>query len=86
MSGRLWPITVTASSTSEAPVNATVSYQFLFGGAVVASRRGGHMHDGVFHDRLLFPARASGIPLTLRVNVTGAGQTGSVERAVTVRG
>lgn len=84
-SGRLWPITVTATSPSGAPVNATVSYQFLFGGALVASRPGGHMRGGVFHDRLLFPARASGIALTLRVNVSGSGQTGSVERSVTVR-
>lgn len=85
-SGRLWPITVTASSSSGAPVNGTVSYQFLFAGAVVASRPGGHMQGGVFHDRLLFPARATGIALTLRVNVNGLGQAGSVERRVTVRG
>jgi hypothetical protein len=84
-SGRLWPITVTAMSSSGAPVNATVSYQFLFGGAIVASRPGGHMRGGTFHDRLLFPARASGIALTLRVNVSEGGKTGSVERSVTVR-
>jgi hypothetical protein len=84
-SGRPWPITVTATSSSGAPVNATVSYQFLFGEAVVASRPGGHMRGGIFHDWLLFPARASGIALTLRVNVSGGGKTGSVERSVTVR-
>lgn len=84
-SWRLWPITLTATSPSRAPVKTTASYQFPFGGAVTASLPGGHMRAGVFHDRLPFPTRASGIALTLRVTVSEGGQTGSVERSVTVR-
>lgn len=82
--GSTWPITVSAHSASGKPVNGTVSYAFLFGGAVVARRPGGHMSSGVYHDRLEFPAQALGYPLTLEVIVEGEGARGTVTRAVKV--
>jgi hypothetical protein len=83
--GRLWPITVTARGSTGAQVSGTVSYAFLFGGAVVARRPGGPMRGGIFHDKLEFPARALGYPLTLEVIVQAAGQRGSTSRSVSVR-
>ena len=83
--GGLWPITVTASAAGGGPVNGVVSYAYLFAGTVVARRPGGRMHDGVFHDRMEFPARAVGYPLTVEVIVHGeAGTRGSVTRPVMV--
>jgi hypothetical protein len=83
--GGFWPVTIRARTATGTPTSGTVSYAFLFGGAVVARRPGGSMRDGVFHDRLEFPAQAVGYPLTLQVIVQGtAGQSGSTERAVTV--
>jgi hypothetical protein len=82
--GGFWPIIVTAHTASGAPVSGTVAYSFLFGGAVVATRAGGHMRAGVFHDRLEFPARAVGYPLTVQVNVRTLDASGSTERTVTV--
>ena len=79
-----WPITVSATSASGRPVNGTVSYAFLFGGAVVARRPGGHMSGGVYHDQLEFPAQALGYPLTLEVIVEGEGARGTTTRAVKV--
>jgi hypothetical protein len=83
--GGFWPVTIRAHTATGTPAGGTVSYAFLFGGAVVARRPGGQMRDGVFHDRLEFPAQAVGYPLTLQVIVRGAaGQSGSTERPVTV--
>ncbi len=79
-----WPIVVTAHTAGGAPVDGTVSYAFLFGGAVVARRPGGHMRGGIFHDRLEFPARAVGYPLTVQVMVRAPGAAGTTERQVTV--
>jgi hypothetical protein len=83
--GRLWPITVSARSSNGASVSGTVSYAFVFGGAVVARRPGGSMRGGIFHDKLEFPPRALGYPLTLEVIVQAAGRRGSVSRPVSVR-
>jgi hypothetical protein len=87
VAGGYWPITVRARTPSGGPASGTVSYAFLFGGATVARRPGGHMSAGVFHDRLEFPAQSVGYPLTVHVIVRGAnGESGSTERAVRVRG
>lgn len=77
-----WPITVEAHTPAGKPVNGTVSYAFIFGGAVVARRPGGQMREGVFHDHLEFPAQAVGYPLTLEVIVEGEGSRGSTRRPV----
>lgn len=85
VAGGFWPITVHAHTASGAPASGTVSYAFLFGGAVVAQRPGGHMRGGVFHDRLEFPAKAVGYPLTVQTTVRSAGGvSGSTKRSVTV--
>jgi hypothetical protein len=86
VAGGFWPIVVRAHDPTGGPVNGTVSYAFLFGGAVVARRPGGHMTDGVFHDRLEFPAQSVGYPLTVRTLVQQAsGASGTTERTVTVQ-
>ena len=73
--GKRWPIKVTAKTRSGRPVRARASYQFVYQGQVVATRypfkrtspypfRGSY-RDGTF----VWPARAAGFKLTLRVVV-----------------
>jgi len=82
--GGFWPVVVTARTAAGSPVDGIVSYAFLFGGAIVARRPGGHMRAGVFHDRLEFPPQAVGYALTLQVVVSAPGASGTTERPVTV--
>jgi hypothetical protein len=63
-----WPITVTASHGRTKP-GGVVRYEFLFDGQVVGHAPGHGFRNGVFHDRLLFPSRAVGHAITLRVIV-----------------
>jgi hypothetical protein len=79
-----WPITVTAHTRIGRPVSGTVSYAFLFGGNVVATRPGGKLRSGRFHDELQFPAQAVGLPLTLRVIVKSGSRRASIDHQVTV--
>lgn len=75
-----WPIVVSATPK----VNGIVSYAFLFNGSVVSRQPGGRMRDGVYDDKLLFPPRAEGVPLTLEVLLhADDGRTADVQRAVT---
>jgi hypothetical protein len=94
-SGEPWPINVGAHRHSDgSPIHAAALYKFLFRGEVVATAyptphrsacggepRQGHPYHfyGHFRDRLCFPDRAVGIPLTLRV-VVRAGPLGSKHR------
>jgi hypothetical protein len=82
--GERWPITLLARTGAGKSVDGTVSYAFLFAGRVVASRPGGEMRKGLFHDSLLFPSRAVGVPLILRVILKTPRQTGTVDQQVTV--
>lgn len=66
--GQKWPITVTVTRGG-AKLSGSVSYQFLFAGQVVSNQPGHSFTRGVFHDKLLFPARSVGFALTLRVIV-----------------
>jgi hypothetical protein len=78
--GKKWPITVTARTKSGKAVRAKASYQFVFNGSVVATRYPfkrtspypfkGSYHDGTF----VWPARAVGYKLTLRVVVQSKGR------------
>ena len=93
-SGEVWPINVGAHRHSDgSPIHAAALYKFLFRGEVVATTYpsphraacgGREVHKpyhffGHFRDRLCFPDRAVGIPLTLRV-VVRAGPLGTKHR------
>jgi hypothetical protein len=63
-----WPITIRVSAGGR-PLRASVRYQFLLGGRVVA-RRSHYTFTGTFHDTITWPASAVGIPLVFRAVVT----------------
>lgn len=78
--GKLWRLSVSARTRSGRGLRAAAYYQFLYGGQVVSTQYPNpHSHKrapksayhfrGSFKDTLLFPKRAIGIPLTLRVVV-----------------
>ncbi|HTU78427.1 MAG TPA: hypothetical protein VMF09_06680 [Solirubrobacteraceae bacterium] len=67
---RPWPISFTVTRGGM-PARASVSYEYLFGGQVVA-RRSHYAFDGHFSDVFHWPASAVGYPLTFRA-VIGAG-------------
>jgi hypothetical protein len=94
---RQWTITVTARSRSGKALRATAFYQFLFQGRVVSTqypspgKPPGTAHKpyaflGRYRDGLLFPPRAVGIPLTLRVVVRVRGMGSSkLDKRIRVR-
>ena len=63
-----WPIRITAT-LGGAPAKATVVYEYLFSGQVVA-HRSHYTFTGQFSDTLKWPASAVGYPLTFRAVVT----------------
>jgi hypothetical protein len=63
-----WPITVTATR-GRTKLSGTVSYRFLLGSTVEATRKGVSFRNGVAHDFLVFPGLAVGHRLTLQVVV-----------------
>jgi hypothetical protein len=86
----LWPIRVTASHAGRPIGGGHVSYQFLFNGRIVACRTvlapyKPRFSHGVFRDRIEWPERAIGIPLTFRVVVTTRFGVRNLNYAVTVQ-
>jgi hypothetical protein len=89
-------ITVTATSNAGKPLKATAYYEFLFQSQVMSTQypspgqKPGTRHSpwsftGHYTDELQFPARAEGIPLTLRVVVSAKGHgTINLDKAVRV--
>jgi hypothetical protein len=69
--GVFWHYSVRASSSSGKPVSGTVETQFAFGGQVVGreSPPSHPLTHGRLNDKVTFPARAVGVPLTFRVVV-----------------
>ena len=63
---------VSRSAPRAAPRAASVSYQYLLGGQVVA-RRSHYVFVGHFSDTLVWPASAVGYPLTFRAVVVAGG-------------
>jgi hypothetical protein len=63
-----WPITVTATRGRQ-KLSGSVSYQFLYQGQVVSRQPGRSFRNGVCHDTLLWPKRAVGHTITLRIVV-----------------
>ena len=80
----LWPIHVTALQSGQ-PAKATIVYEYLYGGAVVA-HRSHYTFTGHFKDTLKWPASAVGYPLTFRAVITSAGATVNLDYPVQVTG
>lgn len=89
LANKLWPITVTAKTASGKPLRAVAWYEFYFSGQRVAlahptpktpcdaktdTRPMPVAFTGTLKDRLLWPPRSEGIPLTLRVVVKVKGR------------
>jgi hypothetical protein len=79
---RPWPLRFTVTSGGR-PVHASVDYEFVFGGQVVA-HRSHYTFDGHLSDIVLWPASAVGYPLTFRAVVTASGASINLDYAVKV--
>jgi hypothetical protein len=77
-----WPLSFILTAAG-APARASVSYQYLFGGQVVA-RRSHYTFTGHFSDTFLWPAAAVGYPLTFRAVVASGKATVNLDYAVQV--
>ena len=81
---RPWPIHVTVTRAGH-PVMASVSYEFLFAGQVVA-RRSHATFYGRFSDVFKWPSSAVGYPLTFRAAIASAGARIDLDYPVKVAG
>ncbi len=79
-----WPISFTVTSAGVPAAAAAVSYEYMFGGAVVARRSHYSFKGGHFSDVFRFPASAVGYPLTFRAVVTSGGATVNLDYPVKV--
>ncbi len=77
-----WPLHFTVTRGGR-PVRASVSYEYLFGGQVVA-RRSHYTFDGHFSDVFKWPSTAVGYPLTFRAVIVSEGATINLEYPVQV--
>lgn len=77
-----WPLSFIVTIAG-APARASVGYEYLFGGQVVA-RRSHYTFTGHFSDTFLWPAAAVGYPLTFRAVVTSGKATVNLDYAVQV--
>ncbi len=80
--GRVWPLHFTVLSSGR-PVKAAVSYEYLFGGQVVA-HRSHYTFIGHFSDVFRWPSSAVGYPLTFRAAITSQGATINLDYPVKV--
>jgi hypothetical protein len=77
-----WPISFTVTREGKA-AKASVSYQYLFAGQVVA-RRSHYTFTGRFSDVFHWPASAVGYPLTFRAVIVSGGVTINLDYPVQV--
>jgi hypothetical protein len=77
-----WPISFTVSRAG-APVQAKLSYEYLFAGNVVA-KRSNYTFTGHFSDLFHWPGSAVGYPLTFRAVILVGGQTLNLDYPVQV--
>lgn len=77
-----WPISFTVVRAG-APVQAKVSYEYLFAGNVVA-KRSNYTFTGHFSDLFHWPGSAVGYPLTFRAVILAGGQTLNLDYPVQV--
>jgi len=81
--GRKWIVTFTATRNGR-PARASVGYEFLYGGKVVA-HRSHYRFRGHFKDTFYWPVQSVGYALTLRAVVQGShGATVYLDYAVQV--
>jgi hypothetical protein len=79
-----WPIRFTVSNGGH-PARASVSYEYLFGGQVVA-HRSHYTFTGHFSDVFKWPSSAVGYPLTFRAVIASKGKTIDLGYPVQVNG
>ena len=79
-----WPITISARTFGGVPLRATVTYEYLFTGQVVA-RRSRYRFTGTFHDVIRWPTRSLSFPLTFRAVVTTRLGTQNLDYQVQVK-
>jgi hypothetical protein len=79
---RPWPLSFVVTSAG-APARASVSYEYLFGGQVVA-HRSHYVFAGHFADVFRWPAEAVGYPLTFRAVIASGGHTIDLDYPVQV--
>jgi hypothetical protein len=81
---RPWPLHFTVTH-GRALVKATVEYEYLFGGQVVA-HRSHYTFTGHFSDVFRWPPTAVGYPLTFRAVIVSEGATINLDYPVRVTG
>jgi hypothetical protein len=81
--GRPWPIHFSVTRGAR-PISASVSYEYLFGGQVVA-RRSHYSFVGRFSDVFRWPSSAVGYPLTFRAVIAAGRMTIDLDYPVQVR-
>jgi hypothetical protein len=79
---RAWPVRFTVTSAGR-PVAASVEYEYLFAGQVVA-HRSHYRFTGRFSDVFRWPASAVGYPLTFRAVIRAQGATINLDYPVQV--
>jgi len=79
-----WPLRFTVRRGGR-PAQASVSYEYLFSGQVVA-RRSHYTFRGSFHDTFVWPMSAIGYPLTFRAVVVAGSTTIDLDYPVQVSG
>lgn len=79
-----WPVGFTVTHGG-APAHASVSYEYLFAGQVVA-HRSHYTFAGRFSDTFHWPSSAVGYPLTFRAVIVSAGVTINLDYPVQVVG
>lgn len=77
-----WPIHFRVLEGST-PAKAHVSYEYMFGGSVVA-KRSHYAFSGHFSDVFRWPSSAVGYPLTFRAVIIAGGQTLNLDYPVKV--
>jgi hypothetical protein len=82
--GKPWPVSFIATDAGK-PAHAEVSYEYLFGGQVVA-HRSHYQFTGHFKDIFNWPSSAVGFPLTFRAVIKSTGATLNLDYPVQVIG
>ena len=80
--GRAWPLRFTVTRAGHA-ARASVSYEYLFNGQVVA-HRSHYTFTGRFSDVFRWPSSAVGYPLTFRAVIVSGGATIDLDYPVQV--